>query len=108
MTCTEVTNREGKLSSIIITGDQSGTIRLVSANLQENIFFSICSKKGCGKHPVTVVKNIIHDGVKLLVTGNRNGDVQFWSIDMNKCLNPMLNLVRQHRGIHSGAVEICR
>ena len=108
MACTEISNRDGKTMSIIITGDQSGTIRLWSVNVQEEEFFSICSKGGRGNHPVTVANIIIQNNTKLLVTGNTNGDVQFWSIGMNTGLRPKLNLVRDHPGIHTGAVEMCR
>ena len=106
MAYTEVVDKEGNSSRIIITGDQSGTIQLLSANLQDNEFSCFHRKLGRGNHPVTVTNIVTHDDVKLLVTGNTNGDIQFWRINMNK--GSKLNLVGDYPGQHTGAVEMCR
>ena len=110
MTSTKVFSK-GASFEILFTGDSQGVITLYFVDVENRTFTSIKSVKG-GDYPITVSKITTN---KLLITGNTNGELRFWSFSVSSHYNKFgvllprfrFDLKRDLLDAHCGAVEVC-
>lgn len=110
MASTKISSK-GVFFNILFTGDSLGLVKLYLVDRENCTFTLIRSVKG-GDHPVTASKILANE---LLVTGNTNGELRFWSFSVSShyhehgLLLPRFrfHLKRYLLGAHCGAVEMC-